>query len=375
MNFSIDKSTISRALSKVQGITGKRTNLSITSDVLINAADNHITILANDLETVFFGKYEAEVTTEGTISINAGKLFEIIREYPDQTVRINEVENRWVEIGRGEVVFNIVTSDWENFPETPLIENVNFIEVDSGELKKALDITSCISYVKDEKRIYVLGVLLEKIDDHDTGEKKMRVVSTDSRRLHCYDFEYTGEVEFPQGDVLIPKKAFFEIGKFIQGLEGLISLGIKDNHLIVAKNDESLMIKLLDGEYPDYRGLLNTSVMEPVQTDRSMLMTLMRRMSILTSDDYKSIILHFKEDEITATLTNPEIGESKDTLKISYQGESVEGAYNPRYFIDALKGMETDDITLYIKDGKSPCLIKETDNDKLLCSIMAMKVS
>ena len=374
MNFSIDKSTISRALSKVQGITGKRTNLSITSDVLINASDNHITIRANDLETVFFGKYEADVTNDGTISINAGKLFEIIREYPDETIRINEVENRWVEIGKGEVVFNIVTSDWENFPESPLIENVDFVEVDPGELKKALDITSCISYVQDEKRIYVLGVLLEKFDGTD-GEKTMRVVSTDSRRLHCYDFPYTGETEFPEGDILVPKKAFSEIGKFIQGSDGPISLGIKDNHLIVTKDQESLMIKLLDGEYPDYRGLLNTSVMEPVQTDRTMLMTMMRRMSILTSEDYKSIILQFKNDEITATLTNPEIGESKDTLKISYQGEIIEGAYNPRYFIDALKGMETDDITLYIKDAKSPCLIKETDNDKLVCLIMAMQVS
>lgn len=374
MNFSIDKSTISRALSKVQGITGKRTNLSITSDVLINAADNHITIRANDLETVFIGKYETDVTSEGTISINAGKLFEIIREYPDQTIPINEVENRWVEIGKGEVIFNIVTSDWENFPDSPLIEGVDFIEVDSDELKKALEITSCISYVQDEKRIYVLGVLLEKLDT-DTQEKKMRVVSTDSRRLHCYDFEYNGEIEFPPGDVLVPKKAFSEIGKFIQGLTGPVSLGIKDNHLIVTKDKESLMIKLLDGEYPDYRGLLNTSVMEPIQTDRTMLMTLMRRMSILTSEEYKSIILHFKNDEITATLTNPEIGESKDTLKVSYQGESVEGAYNPRYFIDALKGMDTDDITLYIKDAKSPCLIKETGNDKLVCLIMAMKVS
>ena len=373
MNFSVDKKTISRALSKVQGITGKKTNLSITSDVLINASDNCITLLANDLETVFFGKYEADVTSDGIISINAGKLFEIVSEYPDQTIRINEVENRWVEIGRGEIVFNIVTSDWENFPESPLIEGVNFIEVDAVELKKALDITSCITYVQDEKRIYVKGVLLEKLDD--AGEKMMRVVSTDSRRLHCYDFEYSGEAEFPEGDVLIPKKACSDIGKFIQGLEGPVSLGIKDNHLIVAKDEESMMIKLLDGEYPDYRGLLNTSVMEPIQTDRSMLMTMMRRMSILTSDEYKSIILHFKDDEITATLTNPEIGESKDYLKISYQGEKVEGAYNPRYFIDALKGMETDDITLYIKDAKSPCLIKETDNDKLICLIMAMKVS
>ncbi|MFO7753246.1 MAG: DNA polymerase III subunit beta [Desulfobacteraceae bacterium] len=373
MNFSIDKSTISRALSKVQGITGKRTNLSITSDVLINAADNHITIRANDLETVFFGKYEADVKSEGTISINAGKLYEIIKEYPDEKVPINEVENRWVEIGRGEIVFNIVTSDWENFPETPVIENANFIETDSAELKKALEVTSCISFVQDEKRIYVLGVLLEKLDE--AGEKKIRVVSTDSRRLHCYDIEYSGDIEFPQGDVLVPKKAFYEIGKFIQGVDGNISLGIKDNHLIVAKQDESLMIKLLDGEYPNYKGLLNTSVMKPVQTNRTMLMTMMRRMSILTSEDYKSIILKFENDRITATLTNPEIGESKDTLNISYHGEPVEGAYNPRYFIDALKGIENDDITLYIKDAKSPCLIKEMENEKLVCLIMAMQIS
>jgi DNA polymerase III subunit beta len=72
------------------------------------------------------------VETEGILSINSKKFFEIIREYPDNEIPVNEVENRWVEIGnRGQSFSHIVSSDYENFPETPVIENVEFIEINA----------------------------------------------------------------------------------------------------------------------------------------------------------------------------------------------------------------------------------------------------
>ena len=149
MKFAFNKKEILEILSKVQGITGRKTNLSITSDILIKAMGNQITITANDLETVFTGSYEAQVETEGMLSINSRKFFEIIREYPDTEVLINEVENRWVEIGQNDSIFHIVSSDYENFPETPVIENVDFIEISAKDLKKMVDVASVVNFSGD----------------------------------------------------------------------------------------------------------------------------------------------------------------------------------------------------------------------------------
>lgn len=371
MKFSADRRNLSEVLAQIQGLTGRKTNLSITSDVLIKATGSEVIITANDLETVFQGRYEAEIHSEGIISINSKKLFEIVREYPDPVIPINEIENRWVEIGKDSIQFHIVSSDYDNFPETPVIEDVDFIELESAAFKKMVEVSAIIGFNQDEKRIYVLGALLEKISDGDTP--KLRMVSTDSRRLNCYEAEYTGEYKAPEENVIIPKKGLSELAKFLER-EGLVQMGIKNNHLIVKKYNEMMMIKLLDGEYPDYRRVLNRDDMTPIEMDRSMFLMVMRRMSILSSEDYKSVLLNFRENQLVVTITNPEIGESKEDISISYSGDDVESAFNPRYFIEALNAVEQDMITVYIKDKKSPCIIKGIDDDKLICAIMAMSV-
>ena len=374
MKFSFDRKEILEVLSRVQGITGRKTNLTITSDILIKAMGSQISVTANDLETVFSGTYEAQVETEGILSINSKKFFEIVREYPDNEIHVNEVENRWVEIGKNDSLFHIVSSDYENFPETPLIEDVDFIEITAKDLKKMVEVSSVISYSGEEKRTYVLGSLIEKVKNND-GQEKLRVVTTDSKRLNTFDVDFQGSLDLPDKGVLVPKKGFSELGKFIESSSEPIKVGIKENHFVFQRANETVMIKLLDGEYPEYKPVLNYQEIQPVEMDRNMFSTLMRRVSILTSDDYKSVVLNFKENELIVTITNPEIGESKERLMVGFSGDEIKGAYNPKYFMDALGLFQDPTVTLHIRDGKSPCIIKSLENDNLICVIMAMHIS
>lgn len=373
MKFSFNKKDILEVLAKIQGITGRKTNLKITSDILIKAVESKITITANDLETVFTGTYEAQVDTPGLLSINSKKFFEIIREYPNENISINEVENRWVEIGSGDSVYHIVSSDYENFPETPVIENVNFIQIAAKDLKKMVGVSSVVGYLSDEKRTYVLGSLIEKavVD----GEEVLRIVSTDSRRLHCFDAPFTGDLDLGSSRVIIPKKGLIELGKFIDSDIETINVGAKDNHFVSQRANESIMIKLLEGDYPDYRLVMNFEDMIPIEVDRAMFLTLMKRVSILTSEDYKSVIFNFTENSLTVTITNPEIGESKEQLMVGFSGEEIKSAFNPRYFMDALNLFEDEIVTLNIKDSKSPCIVKSMKNNNLICVIMSIHLS
>jgi DNA polymerase-3 subunit beta len=334
---------------------------------------SRITITANDLETVFSGTYAAHVEKEGLLSINSKKFFEIIKEYPDNNIRVNEIENRWVEIGENDSIFHIVASDYENFPETPVIENVDFIEIKSREFRKMVDASSAVGFSGDEKRIYVLGSLIEKTDKNN--QQKLRIVSTDSRRLNCCDVEYKGKLDLPEESVIIPKKGLSELNKFIDTAKETIRIGIKENHFIFNNENESIMIKLLEGEYPDYKPVINYEGMIPIEMDRSMFSTLMKRVSILTSDDYKSVILNFKNNELKVTITNPEIGESKEIMMISYDQDEIKSAFNPRYFLDALTLFDQPIVVVNIRDSKSPCIIRALDNHNLVCVIMAMHIS
>ena len=369
MKFSFNRKQLLNVLSKIQGITGKTTSLTITSDILIKAFGSQISITANDLETVFFGTYDAQVEKEGVLSINSQKFFEIIREYPENTILVNEIDNKWIEIGEGDSIFHIMASDYENFPETPMIDYIEFIELKSKDLKRMVDVSTVINYSKEEKRTYVIGALIEEIDE------KIRMVSTDSRRLNCCEAQFKGDLNLPKESVIIPKKGLSDLSKFIDLKEDTIFIGVKENHFISKNNNESLMIKLLEGEYPDYKGLLNSEEMIPIEVDKTMFFTLMKRISILTSDNFNFVLLNFKNNELIVTITNPDIGESKEEMMIAYSGEEIKSAFNPKFFMDALNAFDDNIVILNIIDNKNPCIIKGINDTQLVCAIMAMHIS
>lgn len=412
MKFSIDRKSISDVLSLIQGITNRTTTLAITSDVLIKAEGDHITVTANDLETVFQGRYEAEVDSDGIISINARKLFEIVREYPNAVFPVNEIENRWVELGEGSIQYHIVSSNYENFPEHPVMDELSFVEIDSALLKKIVDVSATINFSKEEKRPYVLGALLEYVSDvseaivplmpgedtsphiSDSDEKEnskkgatteenethferassiLRMVSTDSKRLYGFDIPFDGVFDLPEEGIIIPKKGLSELGKFLSS-SGTVQLAVENNHFIVQKENEVMMIKLLEGEYPDYRRVLTVDGFTPIHLNRTLFMMMMKRMSILVSEDYKSVIFNFSENELMVTITNPDIGESKEEMAIGYAGDSMESAFNPKFFIDALSAIKEEDVIMYIKDQRNPCILRGSGDRGFISAIMAMSV-
>ena len=99
MKATINKNDILPVLSKIQGLAGRKTNLAITTSILIQTEESGISIAATDLETGFKGFYPAKIDTQGVIAINARKLYEIIRDFPSEDIYINEIENHWIEIG------------------------------------------------------------------------------------------------------------------------------------------------------------------------------------------------------------------------------------------------------------------------------------
>jgi len=249
MDFTIKKNIFSNVLSKVQGLTGRKTNLAITTNVLIKAEGSQIVIIATDLETGFEGHYSASVKKEGIAAINARKLFEIVREFPDELIRIYEVENYWIKIGRNkedvveekQLEFNIVGMNPEDFPNIPEIEEVSFFEIDSIALNKMIERTVIITASPDDKRAHFIGIYLEIIEKND--EKILRMVSTDGSRLSTADNRYDKSYEIPiDKSILIPKKGINEVTKFLD-TKKMVQIGVKDNNLIIKKDTEKIIRK------------------------------------------------------------------------------------------------------------------------------------
>ncbi|MBC2711341.1 MAG: DNA polymerase III subunit beta [Desulfosarcina sp.] len=372
MKFIINKFQIVSVLAKVQGLTGRRSNLAITENILIRSVTDGIHLTATDLETGFEGFYPASVEKEGAVAVSAKKLFEILREFPSEDILINEVENRWIEIGNDKVQYHIVGMNPDDFPETPHIIEVDFFSIDASILEKMIERSIIISATGDEKRAHINGVFVERT--HRKDANRLRFVSTDGGRLSAVDNFYSSPEVIPAGDgVLVPKKGLNEVAKFLD-IDGEVQVGIKESNFIVKKEKETIIIRMLEGEFPKYEDIISKGNDHIIQLDKIKFRKLLKRMSILATDNYNGAVFTFDDNKLVVTATNPDYGESKEETEIKFSGDPIEAAFNPKFFLDTLSVIDDDKIIINIVDGSRPCII-EGDTDKTFISvIMPMRI-
>ena len=200
MKLIIQKTDIIDPLSKLQGLTGRKTNLAITTNVLLRSQDSGIQIIATDLETGYQGFFPATVESEGEIAINARKFFEIIKDYPEDSIKMEVSENQWIKIGNKKVEYNIVGMKTEDFPKLPLVDEMESFKMDAQYLNDMIEKTSIVMGASDEKRSHITGTFFEILKD----EEKIRMVSTDGSRLCMVDYKLEELTQEDRSLILFP---------------------------------------------------------------------------------------------------------------------------------------------------------------------------
>ncbi|MBW1859035.1 MAG: DNA polymerase III subunit beta [Deltaproteobacteria bacterium] len=199
--------------------------------------------------------------------------------------------------------------------------------------------------------------------------RKIRMVSTDGHRLSKidYDVEEAKGVLKLEKSVIIPKSGIVEVLKLLEK-GGTVKIGFKDSNFVVEKENELLIIRLIDGEFPDYEMVI------PMVVQKEDFLMMLRRMSILSSDKYPGVRFKITKGQLEATTTNPEIGESKEAIALSYKGQPLEVAVNPRYFTETLNSMNSDEVVVRFKDEVNPCTMEGKEDPGFLSVIMPMRV-
>lgn len=375
MEFRIEKETFLKALQKVQGIVEKRTSMPILSNVLIEATDGEkINVTATDLEVGMKSSYSALVQSSGKITVSAKKLFEIVKELPNQEIRFSTRENDWVEITCGKVQFNIVGLSPDEFPYFPDVKQESLFEIESALLKGMIEKTS-YAICNDETK-YNLNGIFTKVEVSPSGDNLLRMVATDGHRLSIATGRLKGSAgpELLKG-VILPKKGIHEMKKVTdEEGGGNLLFGFMDNSAVLKRGDSYMVMRLVDGEFPDYNRVIPQSNDRTVGVSKENFTHSVRRMAILSSEKFKGIMLDISSDGIRISSSNPELGEAKEELDVSYSGEPFAVRFNARYLLDVLAVAETARVEMKFRDELSPSIIVPEGSDSFLAVIMPMRL-
>lgn len=372
MQFAIAKETFLKALQKVQGIIETRKTMPILSNVLIEASQSGVDITATDLEVGMKSSYEASVTEDGKITVSAKKLYEIIKELPDEMIYFSTRENDWIDLQCGKARFNIVGLSSEEFPYLPKIDDKGYVKLNSANLNKMVEKT-VYAICQDETKYNLNGIFFQTSEQD--GAVSLKLVATDGHRLSLSESAFNGDSgkDLSSG-VIFPKKGIYEIKKITEDGTGDILLSFVDNNSVIRKGDTILIMRLVDGEFPDYTRVVPANNNNIAIINRSDFLHSLRRMSILSSDKFKGVRLELQNGSMEISANNPELGEAHENMEVQYTGDTTAIRFNARYLIDALSVIEEDEIELHLKDELSPAILKPLNAKDFLSVIMPMRL-
>jgi len=374
MKFVIEKTVFIKGISKIQGITSRKTDFPITASVLIRAQGMNVSVYATDLETGFEGFYQADVEIEGQVAVLSKKLFEIIKDFPSNFIQLETVEGKMLKISASDEVtkaeYHMLCADPDEFTILTNIDDLVFNEVDALILKEMIEKT-LITGISDDERAHLSGLYLEIPEDNTNI---LRMISTDGHRLVKVDRTCEIKVDIPmEKGILLSKKGMSDLVKLLES-GGQLEIGFRENNFIAKKEDETLVSRLLEGDFPDYREVIPEPIDTRMKISKKTFLSLMKRMMILSNDRFRAVVFNIKSDRIEISATNPEIGDSKEEIPIDYNGESFEAAFNPRFFIDSLNEITCETILLKMANAKEPCVMCGEDDPDFISVIMPMTV-
>lgn len=374
MIINVARKDFYNSLSSLQNVTGKKGTIAILNNILIEAKKETIVLTATDLEVGIKIEISAEVLSPGSITLPSRKLMEIVRETDTDHINIEVNDNKWAKITTGNGNYNLAGTDSEEYPSFPEFDSTLMSTVSAEAIADLIEKTIFSVAQEGESQFNLTGALFEK----ETREDKtfLRIISSDGHRLTLMEREIETDIEKMnlEKTTLIPRKGIQEIKKLCDN-EEFIEFGFDEKQAIAKTENTLLIIRLLNGDFPDYRNIIKAISRDSfVGIERISLISALKRINIFTEDLFNTVQFKLSDEKLKLSSQNMDIGSGQEEIEIEYKGEEIKLGFNGKYFVEALQVMSSEKIKAYISSEKSPCLIEADDDPGFMGIIMPMAI-
>ena len=347
MEFSVKKYDLLEELEMTQGVVERKTTIPILSNLLFEGEGNKLSLTATDLELSICTSCEAKIKKEGSGTIPAKKLLELVRLLPDEEIKFKFLENHWVQIESGKRKYKMVGMSKENFPAIP--EAPHVLAKIPAKLMSGL-ISRTVFAISAEESRYTLngGLLLVKPDS-------VTMVATDGHRLALAETEHKIAGLNAEVRVLVPKKALLELQRLTAeaGEEGSIEFSRDDSYLFFGVGSRRLVSRILTGQFPNYPAVMPRDNNKFVVMERNELNDAIRRVSQLADQRSRAVKLSVSTEGVELSAQSPEYGEATETIEKPYKGDPITIGFNAQYLLDFLAAIPDGPVKFELKDEQS----------------------
>jgi DNA polymerase-3 subunit beta len=349
MELVVRKNELLRELQLFQGIVERKNTIPILANVLLEAGGDEVRMLATDLEVALRSRCQASVAKSGSLTLPAKKLYEIVRALPETDVRIQEDRNG-VKVAAERFDSRMQTLPREDFPTLPDMSGRARATLPRAALKEMVAKTQ-FAITGEDTRFFLNGAKFI------LKPESLTLVATDGHRLALVDVKH--EVGVTQDvAVILPKKTLMELGKLLLEGEGDILFESGENHLFFDVGGRVLISRVIEGQFPAYERVIPKGNDKQIEFDRERLTNAVKRVALLSNERSRAVKFEIDKNKVEVTSSSSEFGEAREELIVEYPGSALAISFNAQYVLDFLNVVETDVVSLSLKDDVSQAVMK-----------------
>ncbi len=380
MFVEIERGLLLRALAQVYGVVQKRNTMPVLGHVLLEAQDACLRLRTTDLDSDVVIEIAADVKTNGSTSVAAHLMHDIVRKLPEGeqiNLALSE-DNNTLLLTTPYSSFNFLAIHAEDFPHYPegMHDGKAFeFSLESESLRRMIEKTR-FAILDDSTRYYLNGIYLHPDAD------LLYAVATDGHRLSaCHTSLPLGAKDMP--GVIIPKKCVDEIWKLTDGLQQSIHIKLTENIIQFTFNNVQFLSKLVNGTFPNYKAIIPQDNALLAHIPVVQFAQVVDRIGTISAEKTRAVKLHFSDQKLLVSASNTQgntgiygtgASQAQETMTIDYQGDTIDIGFNAKYLLDIADAIAVEDMLFYMKDANSPALIKSKHADDIFYVIMPMRV-
>ena len=365
MKIICDGADLAEAVLKVSKGTSSKTTNPILEGIKVVAEEDYVTLSATDLELSIEKTIRGMVQIEGEMVV-PGKFFcEYIKKLNNEQIELNVDEKNILSIKYTDSVGKIQCLNSTEFPQIKQIEDSTYFEMKEKDLKSLIS-KSIYAVATEDVRPILKGVKLEISSDQVTA------VALDGYRLAVVKKPILNTTaEF---SCIVPARSLNEISKLLGDEDKPIRINVGRNFLMVDIDNTKLTTRLLEGDFINYTQIIPTDFKTNVVLNKDQLLDALERASLLSRVDRNNLVKFEIADKVMKLSSKSEIGDIKENITISLNGNDLSIAFNARYFTEALRAVSDEFLKLKFTTAVSPCIITSNDTDEFLYLILPVRI-
>ena len=366
MHIKVLRDDLLNGVGPIQAVVETKRSLPILSHLLLETSPSYLSLFGTDLDIGVRKRVPGQVLKEGSITLAARKLYEIVRELPATSVDLIVDAELTATITCGSSEFRIKGLSRDDFPlmREPKKRGI----VLDRRLFRDMIRRTLFAVSSDQTR-YTLNGILFRVTPTD-----VRMVATDGHRLAMINSDYDVIKDSSPMDAIIPRKAAAETLKLLREEPGEVEIEISENHLLLQTDDTLTDARLIEGQFPNYEQVIPANATKEVTVNREAFLAGLRRTSTVLGERALPTTMKLTPGRLLLSCVNLDLGEARERLDVEYQHEEMSVGFNARYILDFLGVLTTEQVTIRLQDPLSPALFAGKDDKRYACVIMPMRI-